>query len=203
VSVDEQAIAHPANLAILATREWFSPQRWSVNDALMAVAAIVLGGSVLGPWFRATVKFKTAPLVGSLIEPKGERKRHRGPSLLAGGGCARAGGACGADRAAPDRHAVPVAGYHRLLAFISVLICVGVMVGFLWRPTTWPGISQRELGPFFQLVIGWGFGSVAALGAALVSRVAARWHLQRRTSARRRVRGCRCPAVGAISRGRE
>jgi hypothetical protein len=57
--------------AILATREWFSPQRWSVNDALMAVAAIVLGGSVLGPWFRATVKFKTAPLVGSLIEPKG------------------------------------------------------------------------------------------------------------------------------------
>jgi len=57
--------------AILAAREWFSPQRWSVNDALMAVAAIVLGGSVLGPWFRATVKFKTAPLVGSLIEPKG------------------------------------------------------------------------------------------------------------------------------------
>jgi hypothetical protein len=63
---------------------------------------------------------------------------------------------------APDRHAVPIAGYHRLLAFISALICVGVMAGFLWRPTTWPGISQRELGPFFQLVIGWGFGSVAA-----------------------------------------
>jgi hypothetical protein len=43
------------------------------------------------------------------------------------------------------------------------------MAGFLWRPTKWPGISQRELGPFFQLVIGWGFGSVAALAAAFVS----------------------------------
>jgi hypothetical protein len=30
-------------------------------------------------------------------------------------------------------------------------------------------MSQRELGPFFQLVIGWGLGSVAALAAAFVS----------------------------------
>jgi hypothetical protein len=156
--------------AILAAREWFSPQRWSVNDALMAVAAIVLGGSVLGPWFRATVKFKTAPLVGSLIEPKGSEsgiEAHR--FLLAVGALALVELAVLIAHNAPDRHAVPIAGYHRLLAFISALICVGVMVGFLWRPTTWPGISQRELGPFFQLVIGWGFGSVAALGAAFVS----------------------------------
>jgi hypothetical protein len=52
---------------MLATREWFSPRRWLVNDGLMALAAIVLGGSVLGPWFTATVKCKKAPLVGSLI----------------------------------------------------------------------------------------------------------------------------------------
>jgi hypothetical protein len=52
---------------------------------------------------------------------------------------------------------------------MSALICLAVVVGFLWRPTTWPGISQSQLGPYFTLVIGWGFGSIAALGASLVS----------------------------------
>jgi hypothetical protein len=92
----------------LATREWFSPQRWSVNDALMAVAAIVLGGSVLCPWFRATVKFKTAPLVGSLIEPKGSEsgiEAHR--FLLAVGALALVELAVLIAQNAPDRHAVP------------------------------------------------------------------------------------------------
>jgi hypothetical protein len=154
---------------VAAAGEWFSPQRWSVNDALMAVAAVVLAGSVLGPWFRATVKFRTSPLVGYLMEPKGsESGIEAHPFLLAVGALALVQLAVLIAQNAPDRHAVPIAGYHRLLAFLSALICVGVMAGFLWRPTTWPGISQRELGPL-QLVIGWGFGSVAALAAAFVS----------------------------------
>jgi hypothetical protein len=39
---------------------------------------------------------------------------------------------------APDRHAVQIPGYHKLMVVMSALICVGVVVGFLWRPTTWP-----------------------------------------------------------------
>jgi hypothetical protein len=156
--------------AAAAASEWFSPQRWSVNDALMAVAALVLAGSVLGPWFRATVKLRTSPLAGTLIEPKGSESGIEAHSfLLAVGALALVQIAVLIAQNAPERHAVPIAGYHRFLAFISALICVGVMAGFLWRPTTWPGISQRELGPLFQLVIGWGFGSVAALAAAFVS----------------------------------
>jgi hypothetical protein len=155
---------------VAAAGEWFSPQRWSVNDALIAVAAVVVVGSVLGPWFRATVKFRTSPVVAYLMEPKGSEsgiEAHR--FLLAVGALGLVQLAVLIAQNAPDRHAVPIAGYHRLLALLSALICVGVMAGFLWRPTTWPGISQRELGPLFQLVIGWGFGSVAALAAAFVS----------------------------------
>jgi hypothetical protein len=156
--------------AILAAREWFSPERWSVTDALIAVAAVVLAGSILGPWFRATVRFKTSPEIGYLMSPKGSESGIEAHSFLwAVGALALIELAVLIVRNAPDRHALPIPGYHQLMIVISAIICAVVLAGFLWRPTTWPGISQSQLGPFFSLVIGWGFGSVVALGAALVS----------------------------------
>lgn len=156
--------------AILAAREWFSPERWSVNDALIAIAAVLLTGSILGPWFRATVRFKTSPDIGYLMEPKGSESGIEAHAFLwVVGALALIELAVLIVRNAPDRHALPVPGYHKLMVVITALICAVVMAGFFWRPTTWPGISQSQLGPFFTLVIGWGFGSVVALAAAVVS----------------------------------
>lgn len=155
--------------AIFAAKEWFSPQRWSVNDALIAAAAVVLAGSILGPWFRATVRIRTSPVSGYLMEPKGSEsgiEAHR--FLWAVGALALVELAVLISRNAPDRHALLIPGYRQLLVVISALICAAVLVGFLWRPSTWPGIHASLLGPFY-LVIGWGFGSIAALAAALVS----------------------------------
>jgi hypothetical protein len=71
-------------------------------------------------------------------------------------------------RNAPDRYAVRLRGYHRLLAATPALSCAAVLTGFVWRPATWPGVG-RNLGGGIYLVIGWGYGAIAALAAALIS----------------------------------
>ncbi len=155
---------------VLAIRSWFSPVRWSVYDRLIALAAAVLAASVFFPWFAATARFRNAPVYsGHLMQPRGtENGVEAHVFLWAVVALAIAELAVLIARNAPGRYAVRIRGYHRLLAATSALSCAAVLTGFVWRPDTWPGVG-RNLGAGIYLVIGWGYGAIAALAAALIS----------------------------------
>lgn len=58
--------------AASAAAAWFSPRRWSKNDMIIAVAAVVLVISLFVPWFKATVRIRGSSVSGFLIEPRGQ-----------------------------------------------------------------------------------------------------------------------------------
>lgn len=72
-----------------------------------------------------------------------------------------------AARYVPARHGFTLPGYRQLLAVTSGLSCLAVLVAFVMKPGTWYG--GNELGGGFYIIVGWSYGAVAALGAAIVS----------------------------------
>jgi hypothetical protein len=151
-----------------ATAAWFNPQRWSPNDLIIAIAALVLVVSLFVPWFKATVRIRGASLSGFLISPRGTA------SGIAVHGYLWAVFALAllqlvvlAARYAPDRRAFTLPGYRQLLVVTSGLSCVAVVVAFVMKPGTWHGGNQ--LGGGLYIVVGVTYGAIVALGAAIVS----------------------------------
>jgi len=70
-------------------------------------------------------------------------------------------------RNAPERRAITLPRYHAVLAALSILICLAVLTAVVWKPSTWSG--GTELGEGFYIVVGWTYGALVALAAAVVS----------------------------------
>jgi hypothetical protein len=51
---------------------WFSPQRWSQYDMIIAVSALALAVSPFVPWFKATVRIKGSSVTGFVMDPPPE-----------------------------------------------------------------------------------------------------------------------------------
>jgi hypothetical protein len=135
---------------------------------LVAVAALVLAVSVFLPWFKAIVKIKGSSVTGFLIDPPGTVSGIKVHGLLwAVFGLALLQFVVLAVRYAPVRRALKLPGYRQLLVVTSALSSVAVIVAFAMKPAPWYGTN--ELGGGFYVVIGWDYGSIAAISAAIVS----------------------------------
>ena len=153
---------------VSAAAAWFSPERWSKNDMIIAVTALVLVVSLFVPWFKATVRIRGASVSGFLIDPRGT------VSGIAVYGylwvvfaLALSQFVVLAVRYLPARHAFTLPGYRQLLVVTSGLSCIAVLVAFVMKPSTWFG--GNDLGGGFYIVVGWSYGAVVALGTAIVS----------------------------------
>lgn len=135
---------------------------------LIAVAALVLAISVFVPWFKATIMIKGSSVNGYLIDPPGTVSGiavHR--FLWVVFGLALLQFVVLAVRYAPLRRALRLPGYRQLLVVLSGLSCAGVLVAFAMKPGPWYG--SIDLGDGFTIVVGWSWGAVVAVGAAIVS----------------------------------
>ena len=154
---------------------WFRPSRWSTNDILIAVAALVLAGSVFAPWFKATIGvngYNGQTLRGFLIEPKGTVTGiavHRFLWVLVALALAQL--AFLMAHYVPGRFAFAPPSFRRLLIGLSALSVPIVLVACVLRPDTW-----KRVGPFppnFHLTVDWSYGAGLALAAAVAALVLA------------------------------
>jgi len=151
---------------LLAT--WFSPSRWSHSDLVIAVAAIVLAVSVFVPWFKAVIRLRNSNLTGFLINPPGNRTGIAAHEFLwLVFGLAMLQFAVLAARYFPDRRALKMPGYRQFLVVTSGLSLVAVLVAFAFRPSPWYGKSP--MAPLFAVSVGWNYGALIGLAAAIVS----------------------------------
>ena len=151
-----------------ALTTWFDPQRWSPNDAIIAVSALVLVVSLFVPWFEASVRIRDSSVSGFLIDPKGTVSGIAVHAYLwVVFGVALLQFAVLAARYAPGRNGFTLPRYRQFLVATSALSCVAVAVAFAMRPTTWTG--GNYLGGGFYIVVTWSYGAVVALAAAVVS----------------------------------
>ena len=151
-----------------AAAAWFNPERWSRYDLIIAVSALVLAVSSVMPWYRATVRGRFAPVSGFLIQPRGTVSGLAGHAYLwAVFALALLEFVVLAARYAPGRHAFTLPGYRWILTITSGLICFAVLVAFVTKPTPWYG--RIETGGALYVVVGWTYGAVVALAAAIVS----------------------------------
>lgn len=67
----------------------------------------------------------------------------------------------------PSRRAFRLPGHRHFLLVTSALSCVVVIVAAVVKPGPWFG--TLVIGDGFSLVIGWDYGALVALGAAVVS----------------------------------
>jgi hypothetical protein len=58
-------------------------------------------------------------------------------------------------------------GYRQLLVALSAVSAVAVLVAGVMRPGTWNNLTG--LPPNFSISVGWDYGAIIALGAAVVS----------------------------------
>jgi len=72
-----------------------------------------------------------------------------------------------AGRYVPDRRAFTLPGYRQLLVALSAVSAVAVLVAGVMRPGTWNNLTG--LPPNFSISVGWDYGAIIALGAAVVS----------------------------------
>lgn len=142
---------------------------------IVAVAALVLSVSVFVPWFKATVRVRGSAVSGFLIEPKGTL------SGIAVHGYLWVAFALAllqfmvlAVRHVPARRTVTLPGSRQLVALAAGLSCVAVLTAVVMKPATWQG--GNELGEGFYIVVGWTYGAVVALAAAIVSLCRRRGH---------------------------
>jgi hypothetical protein len=150
-----------------ALATWFSPSRWSANDFIIALAALVLAVSVFVPWFQATVKTRDPEVSGVLIQPPGTATGIGVHGFLwAAFGLALLQFAVLAARYFPGRP-VRLPAHRQFLLVTSALSFIAIGVGVVIKPSAWFGTI--DLGPGLSLVIGWTYGAVVALGAALIS----------------------------------
>jgi hypothetical protein len=147
---------------------WFSPQRWSPYDIIIAAGALGLAVSPFVPWFTATVRIRGSSITGFVFDPPPPAS---GPAvhryLWAVSALALVELAVLAGRYVPDRRAFTVPGYRQLLVTLSAVASVVVLVGCVMKPSTWNNLTG--LPPNFYITVGWDYGAVIALGAAVIS----------------------------------
>jgi hypothetical protein len=147
---------------------WFSPQRWSQYDMIIAVSALALAVSPFVPWFKATVRIRGSSVTGFVMDPpppaSGLAVHHYLWAVFA---LALLEFAVLAGRYVPDRRAFMVPGYRQLLVAMSAVSFIAVVVACVMRPGTWNNLTG--LPPSFYITVGWDYGAVIALGAAVVS----------------------------------
>lgn len=147
---------------------WFDPDRWEKSDLIIAAAAVALGISLFMPWFKATGEVGGGQATGVVIQPPGTVSGigvHE--YLWAVFGLALAEFAVLAARYFPGRRAFRLPGYRQFLVVTSGISCIVVIVASVVKPGPWFGTFV--LGDGFSLVIGWDYGALVALGAAVVS----------------------------------
>lgn len=135
---------------------------------LTAVAGLVLAISIFVPWFKASIMIMGKPVNGYLIDPPGS------VSGIAVHGFLWAVFGLGllqfvvlALRYAPARRALRLPGDRQLLVAASGLSCAGVLVAFAMKPGPWWGGTY--LGGGLTAVVGWSWGAIVGVGAALIS----------------------------------
>jgi hypothetical protein len=147
--------------------QWFSPERWLPYDLINAAAALVLAVSLFLPWFDATVQARGISLAGYLIQPQGTLSGVGGHWYLwMIFGLAILQFAILVARYFPGRRAPTVPGYRELLVALSALSCLAVLIGTFTKPDPWSG---QNPGAGFYISVGWSYGTLIALGAAVIS----------------------------------
>jgi hypothetical protein len=135
---------------------------------VIAVAALVLAISVFVPWFKAVVTVRGSGLTGFLIDPPGDRTGIAAHEFLwLVFGLAMVQFALLATRYLPGRRPLKVPGSNEFLVIASGLSLVVVLIGFALKPAPWYG--QNPLSPLFTVSVGWTYGPLIALAAAIVS----------------------------------
>jgi len=153
---------------VSAAAAWFNPERWSPYDLIIAVGSLVLVVSSLMPWYRAMVRSRFAPVNGYLIQPRGTLSGIAAHSYLwVVFALALLEFVVLAARYAPGRHSFTLPGYRWMLTITSGFIFIAVLSAFVAKPSPWYG--RIEMGGALYVVVGWTYGAVVALGAAVVS----------------------------------
>ena len=147
--------------AIAAT--WFSPERWSVYDGLLVLAV-----SPFLPWYSGNVHIGNSAAYGQLIEPSGTLRGfavHEYLWALFGLGLLNL--VLLFLHNAPERRAVTPPGFRVILIVTFALAGVIAVVAFVMKPHAWPG--HLVFPPPFTFIIGWSYGAIAAVCAALLA----------------------------------
>jgi hypothetical protein len=156
--------------ALAFAETWFSPDRWSPYDAIVALAAVALAVSVFLPWFKAAVRLSgpSGSVSGTLILPTGTVD---GIALhwylWAAFAVAVLQFGVLAARYVPGRPALRLPRYQPLMIVASGLSCVLVLAGMVRKPAPWFG--NIAVGDGLSLAIEWDYGALVALGAAVIS----------------------------------
>ncbi len=61
---------------------WFSPQRWSHYDIMIALCALALAVALFVPWFKATVRIRGSSITGFVMDPPPPRSGLTGHHFL-------------------------------------------------------------------------------------------------------------------------
>lgn len=142
---------------------------------LSAVAGLVLAISIFVPWFKASIMIMGKPVNAYLIDPPGSVSGIAVHSFLwAVFGLGLLQFVVLALRYAPFRRALRLRGDRQLLIGLSGLSCIGVLVAFAMKPDPWWGGTYvgggvTDMGGGFTAVVGWNFGAIVGVGAALIS----------------------------------
>jgi hypothetical protein len=151
-----------------AIATWFDPDRWAKTDLTIAAASVVLAVSLFLPWFKATVELNGGSTTGFLIQPPGAVSGisvHQ--YLWAVFALALLQFAVLAARYFPARRPLRLPGHGQFLLVASGVSCITVVIGSIMKPSAWFG--NLQLGDGFSIVIGWNYGALVALGAAVIS----------------------------------
>ena len=156
--------------ALAFVETWFSPDRWSPYDGIVALAAVALAVSVFLPWFKAAVRLSgpSGTIDGTLIMPTGTIDGIALHGYLwAAFAVAVLQFSMLAARYVPGRHALRLPRYRTLMIIASGLSCIVVLAGMVRKPAPWFG--NITLGDGLSLVIEWDYGALVALGAGVIS----------------------------------
>jgi hypothetical protein len=147
---------------------WFSPERWSPYDLIVAAICVVVAVSVFIPWFKADVRIRNSQIRGFLIHPPGTLAGLTAhPFLWAVFGLALLQFAVLALRYRPDRPRLTRPVYRQAVAVLAALTAAVVVAAFVLKPRPW--YNAGPVPPPFHLVIIWDYGAIAALGGTLIA----------------------------------
>lgn len=147
---------------------WFSPERWSPYDLIVAAIWVVVAASVFVPWFKADVRVRNSEVRGFLIRPPGTLAGLTAhPFLWAVFGLALLQFAMLALRYGPDRPRLTRPVCRQALVVLAALTAVVALAAFVLKPGPW--YAAGPVPPPFYLVITWDYGAIAALGGSLIS----------------------------------